>query len=926
MIYDPLLSNENLIENDIKENNINENNINEKIPQSILNFLTKENYTLVRFKGIKSIQKVKCAHFNMVKNNNFSFEFEEKENFYFFIVKQENENYIKKNQENNLRKTFFKNENIEIPLGIFFDFDYNKYNFYAILGRIDENKEFKYDKNKKLLLNREICSVRHTTYEGINFFKLTKKIEPPIAKQKFNSFPNCLEKYYLIEIETKKLQKDTTIREDGVISILYLLSSTMNKTYHLFIMIKYTLYFIKETLINYIGKYIHDIIYDFCNLPNEILIDFLSHIGAMNSNVNETKIIYPIRNQVKTIMELNRKNMIHFTYRNLPNIKRPKAVDKIPFHKFIQLYEKYNMFHQQDEFKIKKSKIEELQYLKDCLKIEKGDNITREHKVNLKKLLEKLFKDLTNSLNYYMNNNTQSIKRYMMESINRFLIQYISFKGFFNIDIVINEESMFELQCYKNKNKNQKMNENIFYCVTKTLNFINSLFEFNEGFFHKHYSILDFSYNFNEKNVIHTFPCCNDSSKKNKIRIFDIPFLDKWNFHIATLIMLVYKDLYGFLNNNSNFQNEEYQENSQNKFFNLFSETHDLISKELFQYYEIVLPNYYSLCDRMSKYPLDKYNCIDSVCQHFTNISLEILLRNNLPFFCPFNSIYNIKVNDIFNRPKLNSIFEPYLMLVDNELKNFLEKKENKEEYLKKNNYDIKSYFQDLKKINNEKLNHSIFLTNQVIDEDEEIEYEKENNNNNNDDEIITTIPPNNTLKKLSIKKYKVNPYNYNNNKSFDFYYLFNLYYFFTYKTMFELKQKFFNYDTMKGYIDFLESSISISYNKDNSLLDNAPKDVEKNKVTKKEIKNAIIKDLKKMHKLNKMVRVMNYIFMDYLKHVVNDIMLDPNSGWTKKENENEYYYMKIGHYLVNFALYGKNNKTTLEEFSQSDFYKNSGI
>ena len=96
MIYDPLLSNENLIENDIKENNINENNINEKIPQSILNFLTKENYTLVRFKGIKSIQKVKCAHFNMVKNNNFSFEFEEKENFYFFIVKQENENYIKK--------------------------------------------------------------------------------------------------------------------------------------------------------------------------------------------------------------------------------------------------------------------------------------------------------------------------------------------------------------------------------------------------------------------------------------------------------------------------------------------------------------------------------------------------------------------------------------------------------------------------------------------------------------------------------------------------------------------------------------------------------------------------------------------------------------------------------------------------------------
>ena len=391
--------------------------------------------------------------------------------------------------------------------------------------------------------------------------------------------------------------------------------------------------------------------------------------------------------------------------------------------------------------------------------------------------------------------------------------------------------------------------------------------------------------------------------------------------------MLVYKELYGFLNNNKNYKNEEYQEDSQNKFFNLFSETHDLISNELFQYYEIVLPDYFSLCDRMSKYPLDKYNCIDSLCQHFTNISLEILLRNNLPFFSPFNSIYNIKDNDIFNRPNLNAIFEPYLMLVDNELKVFLEKKEKKEDYLKQINYDIKRYFHDLRTINNEKLHHSIFLTNQVIDEDEEVEIKTENNINDNE-EINTEINKNNTIKKLSIKKYKVTPYNYNNNKqSFDFYYLFNLYYFFTYKTMFELKQKFLNYDTIKGFIDYLESSISISYNQDNSFLDNAPKDVEKNKETKKDVKKGIMKDLKIIYKLNKMVRVMNYIFIEYLKHVVNDIMLDPNSGWTIKENENEFYYMKIGHYLVNFVLYGKNHKyKTLEEFSQTDFYKNSGI
>lgn len=199
MIYEPINSNENLIDNEIN-GSINKN---DKIPQSILNFLAEENYTLVTFNEINSIQKVKCAHFKL-DNKHFTFDFEENDNYYFFIVKQENENYIKRNQENNLRKTFFKNENKQKSTGFFFNFDYNKYNFYAILGKIDENKEFEYDMNKKILLNREICGVKHTVFEGINYFKLTKKIQPPLAKTKFTSFPNCLEKYYLIEIETKK--------------------------------------------------------------------------------------------------------------------------------------------------------------------------------------------------------------------------------------------------------------------------------------------------------------------------------------------------------------------------------------------------------------------------------------------------------------------------------------------------------------------------------------------------------------------------------------------------------------------------------------------------------------------------------------------------------------------------------------------------
>ena len=915
---------------DFQDNSLNmtvNQSIHLPIHKSIQDFLSLRNYKIVEFKGIRPVQEVKCA-FLRLKKNFFHFDYEEKTNYYFFIVKELNNNYIKQNENN--RITFFKNVNVENPKGIYFDFDYNKYKLYAILGKIGKNKEFIFEEEKQILLNREICSVRHSTYDGINYFKLTKKIEEENSRKNFVKFPNSLEKYYVIEIETKKKQSETTIREDGVLSVLYLLSSTKTNISNLFIMIKYSLYFIKETLINYIGKYLRDMIYDFCQLPSDILLDFLCNIGAININSKETKIYYPLRKNIKKIQNLNYKNLIHFIYRNLSNIKRSKAIDKVPFHKFVQLYEKYNMFHKQSEFKINKftSQTNDFSFMKNSLIIERNDNITKEHKVDINKLLKILLNDLTNFLNNEMNNNKQNIKRFMMESLNRFLTQYTTLKGFFNIDIVINEESMFEFQCFKNKNKNQSINENLFYCVSKTLGLINYIFEFNEGFFHKHFSILDFSYNFNEKNVIHTFPCYNDSSKKNKIRIYDIPFIDKWNFHVATLIMLVYKEKYGFLNLNKNYEEIESQENSQRKFFNLFNEIHELISKEFFNHYEIVLPNFYSFCDRISKYPLDKYNCIDSVCQHFTNISLEILLRDNLKFFCPFNDLYNINLNDFYNKPNLESIFEPYLIIVDDKLKTFLNKKEKKEEFLRSQNFTIGSYYHILKKINSEKIQHSLFLTENNLENEE-----KENRNKiiKEDDSAETedlTISIKEISQKKLVKVYKNSPYNISNEK-FDYHYLFNLYYFYIYKSMFSLKEKFINFDTIKGFINYLESSVSMSFNDlDNSIIKNAPKEVKDVKKTKKLIKKGIIKDLIIMNKLNSKVRAMNFIFMDYLKRVVYEIMKDEKSGWIKKESNKEYYYMKIGHYLVNFYLYGncENNIKSFEEFSRSDFYINSGL
>ena len=62
---------------------------------------------------------------------------------------------------------------------------------------------------------------------------------------------------------------------------------------------------------------------------------------------------------------------------------------------------------------------------------------------------------------------------------------------------------------------------------------------------------------------------------------------------------------------------------------------------------------------------------------------------------------------------------------------------------------------------------------------------------------------------------------------------------------MFSLKEKFINFDTIKGFINYLESSVSMSFNDlDNSIIKNVPKELKDVKKTKKLIKKGIIKDL----------------------------------------------------------------------------------
>ena len=640
--------------------------------------------------------------------------FNEQNDFYFFITKEYNTNYLKPITDSKKGKFPIKekneNEKKDESKKINLNFDYNRYTIKAVI--IKKTDEVKLDIFCQIELNREVCQVSHTTPDSIDYYVNTKIIKPERAKEKFDKFALLIpEKYYLLEIETKKPANETIIKDDGILSVLYLITPRKSITIDLFTMVKYSIYFSRETLCNYIGKYIHDMIYDFCHLPSECFDDFLSHIGSLTCTMGSNfKLNFPLKKYIKIIEGLSYKNLINHMYRNLPNISRQKAADRVPFHKFIFMYEKYKLYYAEKEFKIKQKYLDDkevknrkYQFLKPSIINDPiNDKITKEHKINLNMLIKTYFEILEKFLKENLSQDKSIIRNFLIENLSKFLVQYAAFKGFLNIDIVMNEDNMFEFQCTNNKKWNRKINNNMFGCVVNTLACINYIFGFNEGFFHKHFSIMDYSYNFNEKNVIHTFLCNNDSSKKNKVRIYDIPFMDKWCYQLAGLLLTIYRDQFGFLCNKNYMKNQK-DINFHRNFSLLFSEIHENIINDVSNYYKDVLPDYYKFCDKISLSPLDKYNCLDNLCQNFTNNSITFLIENSIIFFSPFDVVYNINNDNLLNCPNLNSILEPYLILVDGELKTYLEKKEKKEKYLEEKHFDIKTFFKKLKSINIQK-------------------------------------------------------------------------------------------------------------------------------------------------------------------------------------------------------------------------------
>ena len=205
------------------------------IPNCIKKYLEENDLTLVTFKNVEPIQIIKAAYLektNNIKAKDYTFQFDEKTDYYFFITKEENPNYLKPIQEiiekglKNRRKIsvgkkFEDIENLDNSqpkkienTKINFNFDYDKYILKAIICKQTPKGKFQIFCTQ--ILNREICQVSHCTSDSIISHKSTKIIKPEKARKNFDSFDLMAEKYYVLEVENKKRQSETTIKGDGI--------------------------------------------------------------------------------------------------------------------------------------------------------------------------------------------------------------------------------------------------------------------------------------------------------------------------------------------------------------------------------------------------------------------------------------------------------------------------------------------------------------------------------------------------------------------------------------------------------------------------------------------------------------------------------------------------------------------------------------
>lgn len=328
--------------------------------------------------------------------------------------------------------------------------------------------------------------------------------------------------------------------------------------------------------------------------------------------------------------------------------------------------------------------------------------------------------------------NSKSTKeKFLINALKKSIIKYITTKGFFNVDIILNEDEFRKINLCNCFSKNiQTCFGNFFYCLGNcALTLFNSFLSINEGLIHKHFSIFSLSYNFNEKNRIFTFNSKFDASKKNKLRVYDVLFNENWAEEIAKLIALIYKEFYGMKSakaaesfkshieeipeeykNDKKFFLKAKKTNDKNKssekkllnFLNKFKECVELITKEFFESYHSVLPDFKSFCKNLARFPISRYNVIDNLCQHFTNSSVQVLLNKSIMFYLRASDIkeYNKKLKSKIGIVNLDTPIEPYLINVDKNFRSYLNGKGYFEEFIRKAYKNADDFIAEIKKHN----------------------------------------------------------------------------------------------------------------------------------------------------------------------------------------------------------------------------------
>lgn len=867
--------------------------------------------SIADIKSSSDTYEIKYAILSKINENaqfsDYVFKYHKENNYYVRIEYSLNSQFGHKNIAGN-NKLFHNKNNIIDCL----NFNIQKYIVSLIISQ--DSKTNGYQIIQTVPLSSETVSIYQATSETLNKIAFIKKIS---NEKDFNQFKYELEYQYVIEIETRKPLSDTTMKGDNIVSVVYLIIDNRNYYKDLFSKMINMMLFSRSVLENYIIKYIYELVYKFCSLPCNEIIDLIGSFGIYNGNASEksSNIFQPMKSQAKTLNEINIKNKIKNLYMNMTNISSVKnKLSSAPFHKILLCDVKYDKFYNEKEFKINKKHQDSKQYefLASSLLEDKGKN--KERKIDSIALSKQIFQELNSilSMDLILNDNnseyfTQHLKSFFLSFISNKLSMDTSYQGFFHIDIIINDDQMFKcnpLSCAcVSKSVKKSCSHFTYKILNSLLNKLNFVFSANDGFYHKHLAVNNLSYNFNEKNIIYIFPHYTDASLKNKIRIFDIPFHQKWLKMIASLIIQIYIESFDFLN----FGKEKQQ---QKNFISNFIEITEQIIKEFFIYYEKGLPDYQAFCDIIAETPLKGYNKIDNVCQHFANVSSEELIKRTCKYYPIFNVMFlTEKCTYKYPKPRFDCILEPYLVLCDKKIQLYLETN-NKKKFLMNNEGSYREFMQKVKELTpfmkarniiNLTIKDKFFLKESYNSIDSKHQLSLRGSLMCKSGGIIL-LDQEEDMEKMMFNSNFCN--NYNSKNIYDYLYLLNLSYSLRYKYMKKIKKRIIYYSVLKKY--------SISHNEDffndfdNTVLIGIDDNSEREKTEIKKNKKELINLFNVIRKIKKKIKKITKLFYDYVAFISREM--------SKKEDD-KTDYIRIGYYVINF-------KNFFDEQAEKEFIK----